>query len=192
MTRSCPAVARRAVSALFVAAVLAGAVRPAAGQQPIRLPPWGAAVGVSGGAGTGGGMGIVEAMVRRGVTLYGVRAINFPSVFQESVSDVGVLLGTYTPVGPFSVSSGVGIARTRVLRCASGTEVVGGGFGPVLEFEADDLPCIPRTGVGVPFSVRLLVRPMPFVELGLSGFANFNDQRSFGGIALGLYLGRLR
>ena len=46
--------------------------------------------------------------------------------------------------------------------------------------------------LGVPLELQLFWRPGSLVGLGLYGFANFNSQRSFGGLTLGLQLGRLR
>lgn len=46
--------------------------------------------------------------------------------------------------------------------------------------------------IGLPLDVQLFLRPLPFLGLGLYGFADINPEESFLGFALCLQLGKLK
>jgi hypothetical protein len=48
------------------------------------------------------------------------------------------------------------------------------------------------TVIGLPLEVQASYRPGKWLGVGLYGFANLNDRRSFAGATLGFQIGRLR
>lgn len=163
--------------------VLGAALTAAAAAQSVPRTTWWGSLGVGVGfasspADLAGYLGVT---VQRGHHVFAVRnstvvsflgAIfnGFGDSTDTEVSDVGLLYGRARPSGSFhaAVAAGLGVATVR------------GGAGGT------------RRHLTVPLEGRLGWRPTGVVGLVLVGFASINARRSFGGLTLGLELGRLR
>jgi hypothetical protein len=129
------------------------------------------------GVATRGAAGAVGASYQFGGNLLSMRAAGTVAFFGDDLWDIGLLYGRATRPGFMHVSVAAGVAAV------GGTRREGSLFDP-----AETIP----TTIGFPIEVQLFFRPLPVVGLGLYGFANFNDEESFQGIAGAVQLGRLR
>jgi hypothetical protein len=134
------------------------------------------------GAGLGAGSedfaGSFNASYQFGASLISLRAAGTAGLYDDGFSDYAVLYGRATrpSAGRYQVSAAVGLGLV------SGCEIDGWLAG------CSDV----STVVGLPLEVQAFWRPGSLIGLGLYGFANLNDARSFAGLTLGLQLGRLR
>jgi hypothetical protein len=134
-------------------------------------------VGVGLGAGSEDFAGTLNGSYQFGGNLLSLRASATAGLFDDGFGDYALLYGRATPPAGkrYHASAALGLAIVQ------GCE--GGGLGGCRN--VSDV-------VGVPIELQLFWRPGSLVGLGLYGFANFNEQRSFAGMTLGLQLGRLR
>jgi hypothetical protein len=120
-----------------------------------------------------------SASVQTGIVMFSARAATVTEIFDDHVSDFGVLVGLASrPTGPFHAGAAVGIGR------ASGLQVNPPFFGGTAT----------STGgrVTVPAELQLAWRPLRFFGLALYGFASFNDGQTFGGATLNVQVGKLK
>ena len=134
-------------------------------------------VGVGLGAGSEDFAGSLNGSYQFGGNLLSLRASVTAGVFDDGVGDYALLYGRATSPTAQHYHASVALGLGIVHGCR------GGGLGG-----CQDLP----NTVGVPIELQLFWRPGSLIGLGLYGFANFNDEQSFGGLTLGLQLGRLR
>jgi hypothetical protein len=169
--------------AVAMGAVLGAALAAAAAAQGVPRTTWWGSLGVGMGfvstpADLAGHLGVT---VQRGRYLLAVRSstvISFLGAifngFGDStatdVSDVGVLYGRATAPGTIYAAAAAGL----------GVATVAGGAGGT------------RRYLTVPLEGQLAWRPTRLVGVVLVGFASLNAGNSFGGLTLGLELGRLR
>lgn len=112
-----------------------------------------------------------------GGNLLSLRASATAGLFDDGFGDYALMYGRATsPTGKrYHASAALGLGIVHGCR--------GGGLGGCRDVS---------NAVGLPIEVQLFWRPGSRMGLGLYGFANFNDEQSFGGLTLSLQLGRLR
>ena len=110
--------------------------------------------------------------------LLSLRAATVGELFGDDFWDIGLLYGRATGQGAVFASLAAGIA------------VMGGTRNPGGIFDESSETISSR--ISLPLELQLYWRPLRFLGLGVYGFANFNDEESFGGATFGLQLGRLR
>jgi hypothetical protein len=134
-------------------------------------------MGVGLGVGSEDIAGNLNGSYQFGGNLLSFRVSATAGIFDDGFGDYALLYGRATSPAAkrYHASAALGLALVQ------GCE--GGGLGGCQN--VSDV-------VGVPLELQLFWRPGSLVGLGLYGFANFNSQRSFGGLTLGLQLGRLR
>jgi hypothetical protein len=134
-------------------------------------------MGVGLGVGSEDFAGTLNGSYQFGANLLSGRVSATAGIFDDGFGDYALLYGRATPPAAkrYHASAALGLALVQ------GCE--GGGLGGCQN--VSDV-------VGVPLELQLFWRPGSLVGLGLYGFANFNSQRSFGGLTLGLQLGRLQ
>jgi hypothetical protein len=137
-------------------------------------------LGVGLGAGSEDLAAQVNGSYQFGANLISLRVASTAGLFDTELTDYGVLYGRATRGARdrHLLAAAVGIAL--VDGCGSDD---GGFLGG-----CDDHSTI----VGFPLEVQASYRPGKMLGIGLYGFANFNDRRSFGGVTLGVQIGRLR
>jgi hypothetical protein len=137
-------------------------------------------LGVGLGAGSEDFAAQANASYQFGANLISLRIASTAGLFDTELTDYGILYGRATR-GP----------RDRhILAIAAGVALVdgcGGGGSGFLGGCRDQ-----STVIGLPLEVQASYRPGKLLGIGLYGFANLNRRRSFGGVALGLQVGRLR
>lgn len=169
---------RRTAGAILASLiVLLMSALPASAQStpaPIRNAFW---VGVGLGAGSEDFAGSLNGSYQFGDNLLSVRASATAGIFDDGFGDYALLYGRATsPTAKrYHASAALGLGIVHGCR--------GGGLGGCRDVS---------NAVGVPIELQLSWRPGSLIGLGLYGFANFNDEQSFGGLTLGLQLGRLR
>jgi hypothetical protein len=95
----------------------------------------------------------------------------------EEVYDVGLLFG-YCPLKSFSIAAGVAMVRGERYY---GGDLLGGGR-----------PSEYIDAVGVPIEVQFTPVKGRAVGLGIVGYVNINSEESFGGVTVGIELGKLK
>jgi hypothetical protein len=133
------------------------------------------------GAGLGVGSedfaGQVNGSYQFGANLVSVRLAGSAGLFDDGFNDYALMYGRATRPerSRYHLSGAAGISL--VDGC------IGGGLGGCQKTDRR---------VGFPLEVQAFWRPGKLVGLGLYGFGNLNNSRVFGGLTLGLQLGRLR
>ena len=89
------------------------------------------------------------------------------------VQDFGFLIGVGNHPGLLRYSIGAGVGQTTVTFTDGSTSHK-------------------KSAVGMPLESQLFVQPLRFVGVGLYGYGDVNDQRSFWGWSISVALGRLR
>jgi hypothetical protein len=109
----------------------------------------------------------------------------FDSTPSESVWDLGVLYGRIAEAsyGTASISGGIAIVR-GVRRGRSSRDR---GWFATTKYEMDSF-----SAVGIPIEGQLFLTPHSWLGIGLVGFANVNQERSFGGALLCIRVGNLK
>jgi hypothetical protein len=134
-------------------------------------------MGVGLGVGSEDFAGTLNGSYQFGANLLSLRVAATAGLFDDGFGDYALLYGRATPPAGKRYHAGAALGLALVQGCE------GGGLGGCQN--VSDV-------LGVPLELQLFWRPGSLVGLGLYGFANFNSQRSFGGLTLGLQLGRLR
>jgi hypothetical protein len=133
------------------------------------------------GAGTEDFSGHAALAYVHGPHLFAIRTAATSGLFDDGFGDLALVYGraTRSNDGRLRASLGAGIAL--VDGCISPGE--GGLFSS----------CVDQSAVaGFPIEAQVAWLPAGFLGVGLYGFADFNRTRSFGGVTLGLQLGRVR
>jgi len=99
-------------------------------------------------------------------------------LFGDGFVDYGLLYGRATR----------GAGEHHLLAIAAGVAVVDGCRGGGIFSDCRDVSAV----IGLPLEFQASYRPGKLIGIGLYGFANLNRMRSFGGLTLGLQVGRLR
>ena len=135
-------------------------------------------VGVGLGAGSEGVGGHLNGSYQFGANLLSGRAAVTAGPFDDGFNDYALLYGRATRPSRsrYHVSGAAGLAIVE------GCQRSGG-----LSNCRDE-----RSVLGLPIEIQAYWRPGRLVGIGLYGFANLNQTRSFAGITLGLQVGRLR
>jgi hypothetical protein len=92
---------------------------------------------------------------------------------ETSGNDYGLLFGRATPPTDLHASVAAGVGIVTVDRDSAGTRTTTRRFP-------------------VPVEAQVAWRPIRYFGVALCGFARFNNRQTFGGVTLGLQLGRLR
>ena len=169
----CPAGVAPAL--LIAVAILTAAPLPAQERAaPGRDTFW---FGVGIGAGSEDFAGNLHGSYQFGPNLISFRNAGTAGIFDDGFGDYALLYGrAIKPSGRrHHASAAIGIGLVDGCQ--------GGGLGG-----CQDVPTV----IGLPIEAQLFWRPGSLVGVGLYGFANLNDTRSFAGLTLGLQLGRLR
>ncbi len=95
----------------------------------------------------------------------------------EPVEDYSLMFGLGTQRGLFHLMAAVGIGRLTGFECVDA---------------ADPDDCDEAGTFGFPTFVEITFDPLPFLGVGVQGFANVNPDVTHGGIALMGRIGRLR
>jgi hypothetical protein len=105
-------------------------------------------------------------------------------VFGSYLYDIGLLYGRAFNVEmlPVSIAAGIGYVAGDLSEACF-------GFGPSSCSRSNEEPF--DAGVGLPLEVRIQAWKTRYVGLSLIGFANFNRERTFGGVLLRAQLGDL-
>jgi len=132
------------------------------------------------GAGSSGTAGILSGSYQFGLNLISIRSASTFELFGDDYWDMGILYGFATSAEIVHASFAAGVA------VSGGSEVVSGSgfFGR----QYNKLPVT----TGLPLELQFFTRPGKFIGFGLYGFANINNQHSFGGAALALQVGKIR
>lgn len=165
-----------ALASLVAASMLVSA--PAIGQTPAgpgRNSFW---VGVGLGLGSEDFAGSLNGSYQFGANLVSIRSAATAGLFDDGFSDVALLYGraTRSPRDRYQFGAALGVA------------VVDGCRGGGVFSSCRNAPSV----IGLPLELQAFWRPGSLIGLGLYGFANLNQTRSFAGVTLGLQLGRLR
>jgi hypothetical protein len=137
--------------------------------------------------------GGISASIRTGSNLFTLRYVGGSqrsthpfmggTITPESISDLGLLYGLIKKgrFGYASISGGIsrasGVQREKYLGSTSG----------VANYEE-----VSFSNAGFPIEGQLFFTPFSFLGIGLTGLADFNTQRSFGGVLFCLQFGALR
>jgi len=118
--------------------------------------------------GVAAGLGLSIQPARPGYLLFSLRGSIAAEILGDDINDVAVLVG-YSSKKPqshgyFSIATGVSYV--------GGTAV--------------------EATFGIPAEVQLFYTPLSFMGVGLQVFANFNKEKTFGGVLLCLQFGKLR
>ena len=115
-----------------------------------------------------------------GANLISLRVASTAGFFDTELTDYGLLYGRATR----------GARARHLLAAAVGVALVDGCGSDDGGFlgGCDDHASI----LGFPLEFQASYRPGKLLGVGLYGFANLNGRRSFGGVTLGVQLGRLR
>lgn len=183
--------------------IVVGSVQPVGAQSPnhdlspqasrtawvgIGIGPGVISEGASGDSNQSGAVsGILYGSVRNGPHLFSARLSMAAEVFGDAVSDFGVLYGRAVEAENGFASIAAGIAGVNGSYDEDGPQILCGFLG---ECELD--PPEKFTTIGLPLDVQLMWRPIGYVGIGLSGYANLNAKASFAGVSLSLQIGRLR
>lgn len=132
------------------------------------------------GVGTPDLAGIASASYQfSGSNLLSLRGTVAGEIFGDELWDIGLLYGRATTAQDYHASISAGLA------VMGGSRSSGGLFSDTPREE------ISRQ-IGFPIGGQLLWLPSRFIGLGLSGFANLNEERSFAGLAFSLQIGKLK
>ena len=136
-------------------------------------------LGIGLGAGSEDLAAQVNGSYQFGANLISARIASTAGLFGTELTDYALLFGRATR----------GASDRHLFSAAAGVALVDGcdGSGGFLGGCQDQSAVI-----GFPLEVQASYRPGKLLGVGLYGFANFNDRRSFGGVTLGVQLGRLR
>ena len=164
---------------MTVAVVLAllSTASPLAGQtngvRAADLSVWATGGGGASSEGLGGVLGLD---LLHGHHLLSLRAAGAAGILEDDFSDFAVLYGRARRWrrGMMALSSGVAVMRGN--RCS-------GVFSPCTHVPAR---------FGVPIAARVSWHALPFLGLGIYGFANVNGAQSFSGAVLAIEVGRVR
>lgn len=134
------------------------------------------------GAGLGVGSedfaGSLNGSYQFGANVISLRTTATAGLFDDGFSDYAVLYGrAIRPAG-----------KRYHANVALGVGAVDGCRGGGIFSDCRDI----STVVGLPIEAQVFWHPGSLVGLGLYGFANLNQARSFAGVTLGLQFGRLR
>lgn len=132
----------------------------------------------AGSVGEEGGAITANISYQFGKNLFSLRALGNGELFGKSMSDYGLLYGQSLKQNSLFVSVGAGLA------------LVEGSISHGL-FSNQEAEKIGPT-IGIPFEAQLFWRPLPFLGIGIYGFANVNPEEPFYGFALNLQIGKLR
>ena len=138
---------------------------------------------ITGGLGVGSEdfAGTAGVSYQHGAHLFSLRVAATAGLFDDGFGDVGLLYGRATRV-----------ADTRYrLGAAAGISAADGCVTPgegALFSSCEDR----KTVIGLPLEVHVTWLPAEFLGVGLYGFADFNQTRSFAGLTLSVQLGKLR
>ena len=171
-----PRSARRLVLAFL--ALIPGLAEAAQDSAPVsrRDTYW---LGIGLGAGSEDLAAQANGSYQFGANLISARIASTAGLFDSEITDYGILYGRATR----------GARDRHLLSAAAGVSLVDGcdGSGGFLG------GCQDQSAVmGFPLEVQASYRPGKLLGVGLYGFANLNSRRSFGGVTLGVQLGRLR
>lgn len=132
------------------------------------------------GVGTPGISGIASASYQfLGSNLLSLRGAVTGELFGDELWDIGLLYGGATTAQGYHASISAGLA------------VMGGSRSSGGLFSDTPRENISRQ-IGFPIGGQLFWLPSRFMGLGLSGFANLNEERSFAGLAFSLQIGKLK
>ncbi len=133
------------------------------------------------GAGLGVGSedfaGTLNGSYQFGGNVVSVRASATAGIFDDGFGDYALMYGRALRPSNQRYHASIGTGIGLVHGCE------GGGLGG-----CDDVANV----VGIPIEVQAFWHPGSVVGVGLYGFANVNEARSFAGLTLGLQAGRLR
>ena len=137
-------------------------------------------LGVGLGAGSEDLAAHVNGSYRFGANLISLRIASTAGLFDTELTDYAVLYGRATRGARdrHLLAAGVGVALV------DGCGMEGGGFLGGCQDHSSI--------IGLPLEAQASYRPGKLLGIGLYGFANFNRRRSFGGVTLGVQIGRLR
>jgi hypothetical protein len=145
-----------------------------AGRPADPVLVWGT-VGLGGGTPDGFAASAGLDLLARG-HLISLRAAGVAGIIDDEFWDVAAMYGRAHAWRRGLVALSTGLAIMDGNRCA-------GVFGG----------CVPVAArIGLPLAARLSLHPLPFLGVGLYGFANLNSEESFGGAVVTVQLGRLR
>lgn len=137
-------------------------------------------LGVGLGAGSEDLAAHVNASYQFGANLISLRIATTAGLFDTERTDYALLYGRATR----------GARDRHLLAIAAGVALVDGCGGDGDGFLGG---CQGQsTVIGLPLEAQASYRPGKLLGIGLYGFANLNRRRSFGGVTLGVQIGRLR
>jgi hypothetical protein len=167
------------LKALVVCAALFTAIPSTAQTTAEDLSSGHGCFGVAGGLGVGtlGIAGMGSAFARFDPHIVSVRASITSEIFRSDLYDYGLLYG-------YSIAT-ASDARVNLL---AGIGIMGGSRGGSIFTSPTPIP----RRFAVPLEVQFVYTPLSFLGLTLCGFGDINPDELFGGVTLGLQLGRLR
>ncbi|MDZ7694850.1 MAG: hypothetical protein U5K69_27655 [Balneolaceae bacterium] len=110
--------------------------------------------------------------------LFSLRTTSTDPVFGEETWDVAFLYGRGTYIRSFYLSAGIG---TSVIGGTRYSQLFGGDRGEQMQMM-----------IGFPLEGQISWQPLRFLAVDLYSFANINTEQPFGGVGLGLRIGKLR
>jgi hypothetical protein len=129
------------------------------------------------GAGSEDFAGSLNGSYQFGGNVVSLRVSGTAGIFDDGFGDYAVLYGRALLPSDRRNHASVGIGVGLVNGCS------GGGLA--------GCQGVPKV-IGLPIEVQAIWHPGSLVGVGLYGFANINDARSFAGLTFGLQVGRLR
>ncbi len=120
--------------------------------------------------------GVAGISYQFGANLLTVRGSTTGDLLGEHYSDIGLLYGRVFSNDSFHTSFAAGLAR------------VSGQRSEELFGSSDDI----SPTLGLPLELQTYWKAASFFGIGVTGFANINENQSFAGLALSVQLGKLR
>jgi hypothetical protein len=161
-----------------VVLVLLSTVSPPLAGQTSGAPTAALSIWATGGGGASseGLGGVLGLDLLHGHHLLSLRAAGAAGILEDDFSDFAALYGRARRWrrGTMALSSGVAVMRGN--RCS-------GVFSPCSHVPAR---------FGLPIAARVSWHALPFLGLGIYGFANVNGAQSFSGVVLAVEVGRIR
>jgi hypothetical protein len=146
--------------------------------SPVRDSYW---LSVGLGVGTEDAAGHAALAYVHGPHLFAIRAAATSGLFDDGFGDLALLYGRATRSDNGRARASLGAGMSLVDGCIEPGE--GSLFGDCVN---------QKTVVGFPIEAQLAWLPAKGLGVGLYGFADLNRIRSFGGVTLGLQIGRVR
>jgi len=113
-----------------------------------------------------------------GANLISLRIASTAGLFDDGFTDYGILYGRANREA----------GDRHLLAIAAGVAVMDGCRGGGIFSDCREVSAV----IGLPLELQAVYRPGKLIGIGFYGFANLNQTRSFGGLTLGLQVGRLR